>query len=87
VQVAAGPENQNWSYAVSSHNWNLVAHIPMRNCIVDEAKNRAVSSRFSGATETDFALLDGSLAATVEGTERVQARGSRHAISALIFCC
>jgi hypothetical protein len=50
-------------------------------------KNRALSSRFSGATEPDFALLDGALAVTAEGTERVQERGSRHAISTPIFGC
>jgi hypothetical protein len=29
----------------------------LRNCIADEAKNRAVNSGFSGATEPDFALF------------------------------
>ena len=50
-------------------------------------KNRALSSRFSGATEPDFALFVGSRAVTAEGTESVQERGSRHAISTPIFCC
>jgi hypothetical protein len=61
----------------------------LRNCIADEAKNRAVSSGFSssGATEPDFALFVGSRAVAVEGTESVQERGSRHAISTPIFCC
>jgi hypothetical protein len=45
----------------------------LRNCIADEAKNRAVSSGFSGATEPDFALFVGSRAVAVEGTEGVQA--------------
>jgi hypothetical protein len=65
----------------------LWGRIVLRNCIADEAKNRAVSSGFSGATEPDFALFVGSRAVAVEGTEGVQERGSRHAISTPIFCC
>jgi hypothetical protein len=64
----------------------LWGRIVLRNCIADEAKNRAVSSGFSGATEPDFALFVGPRAVTAEGTESVQERGSRHAISTPIFC-
>jgi hypothetical protein len=53
----------------------------LRNCIADEAKNRAVSSGFSGATEPGFALFVGSRAVAVEGTESVQECGGRHAIT------